>query len=89
MKTEEHLWLNDLEAKLERLSWFGHMQRRDSGYTEERMLNKKMPRRNKRGRSHRSHIYTLKRICKLFIFIAEDAGMETNNSQWMFCKDHI
>lgn len=35
------------------MRWFGHVCRRDSGYTAQRMLNTELPGRRKRRRSQR------------------------------------
>ncbi|XP_051780741.1 uncharacterized protein LOC127527129 [Erpetoichthys calabaricus] len=45
-------WLED-KVRDARWRWFGHVQRRDAGYTGRRMLRIELPSKRKRGRSKR------------------------------------
>ena len=43
-----------------RLRWFGHVQRRDSGYIDRRMIEMKLPSRRRRGRPKRRYMDAVK-----------------------------
>ena len=67
------------KAREARLRWFGHVQRRDSGYIGRRMLEMELPGRRQRGRPKRRFMDAVKEDMWLVGFRVEDTK---NRSKW-------
>ena len=67
-----------------RLRWFGHVQRRDSGYIGRRMLDMELPRRRKRGRPKRRCMYGVNLDMQVVGVRAED---RVRWKRWTRCGD--
>uniref|UniRef100_A0A3B3I9A4 ribonuclease H n=1 Tax=Oryzias latipes TaxID=8090 RepID=A0A3B3I9A4_ORYLA len=70
-----------------RLRWFGHVQRRDSGYIGRRMLEMELPGRRTRGRPKRRYMDVLTEDMKLANVRVEDVHDRVRWKRMIRCGD--
>ncbi|PME06485.1 hypothetical protein A8A06_13560 [Escherichia coli] len=70
-----------------RLRWFGHVQRRDSGYIGQRMLKMELPGRRRRGRPQRRFMDVVKEDMQRVGVREEDARDRVRWRQMIRCGD--
>lgn len=70
-----------------RLRWFGHVQRRDSGYIGRRMLEMELPGRRARGRPKRRYMDVLTEDMKLANVRVEDVHDRVRWKRMIRCGD--
>ena len=67
-----------------RLSWYGHVRRKDDGYIGRRMLRTELPRKRKRGRPKRRFMDVVKEDMAE-VEVTEEDTEDRNNWRWKIC----
>lgn len=69
------------------LRWFGHMQKRDSGYIGQRLLNMEMPAGSKRGQAQRRFMDVVREEMEISGVAEENASDSRKYRQKIHCGD--